>query len=516
MRHQEKFSKFADTGAVRQNLKRNSVRGVFFMVGAGGVDFIIRLASTLLLARLLSPTDFGLVGMVISVTGIAELFSELGLSVATIQCRELTHQQVTNLFWINVGAGCVICLVMCGLAPAIAGFYRNSALVPMTLLISTTFFWGGLTVQHQALLSRQMKQAHLATVRLSASFLSLIVAILLALNHFGVWALAWREVTRAFFVAAGMWLFCRWIPGWPRRNADIKDLLRYGSHLSLNQLAMACVGQLDRLLIGRYFGPSQLGMYRQAQQLILAPLENLNAPVYSVATPALSMLQADSERFRRYYQRIALVLGLATMPLGLFVTICAADITHVLLGPKWIGATVFLQIFGVVAFLRPCLDSSGVVMVTFGLSRRLLVLSVTYSALSAAFMFVGILWGAVGVALSNIVTILVLMFPRLYYAFWRTPVSVGAFFGAISTPAIASVVMAGGLLVFRDFISRYGMAVSLFSSMGFGAVVYSAVVLLLPRGRKEVVALTSAVFASFVRRQYAVATVDGTEKFDVV
>jgi O-antigen/teichoic acid export membrane protein len=504
MTQAEKFSKFADTGAVRQNLKRKSVRGVLFMVSAGGIDFVIRLGSTFLLARLLSPSDFGLVAMVTSVTAIAEQISEFGLSTATIQCRELSHPQVTNLFWINFGAGCLLSLLICGLAPGIASFYRNPGLVPMTLAISTTFIWGGLTVQHQALLSRQMKQAHMAIVRLSASFLSLVVAIVLAIDHFGVWALAWREVARAFFVAAGMWLFCRWIPGLPRRNADIRDLLRYGSHLTLNQLAVACLSQLDRFIMGRFFGASPLGMYRQAQQLIMAPIEHINSPIYSVASPSLSILQVDAARYRRYYQRIVLVIGLATMPIGLFVAIFAEEITHFLLGPQWIAAAVFLRIFGLVAFLKPALDTVVVVMLTYGLSKRMLVLSVTYYSLAAAFMFAGIFWGAVGIAFSNVVTIVLLMFPRLYFSLRRTPITVGAFLSAISTPAIASVIMAGGLLFFRGFISRYGMAVSLFSGLGLAAVLYTAVLFSMPRSRREIIALISALITSFQRRELPV------------
>lgn len=515
MTRAEKFSKFADTGAVRRSLKRNSVRGVLFMVNAGGIDFITRLASTCLLARLLSPTDFGLVAMVLSVTGIAEQFSELGLSTATIQCRELRHQQVTNLFWINVGAGCLFSLLICGLAPGISRFYGNPGLLPMTFAIATTFIWGGLTVQHQALLSRQMKQAHMATVRLSASLLSQIVAIAFAVNHLGAWALAWREVARAFFVAVGMWLFCRWIPGLPRRNADIGGLLQYGSHLTLSMLAVACVSQLDRLIIGRFFGASPLGMYRQAQQLMLAPIEQLQSPVNSVASPSLSILQADSDRYRRFYQRIALTMALATMPLGLFVAVYAEEITRVLLGPKWIAATVFLRIFGVVTFLKPSLETTGLVMMTYGLSRRLLALTVGYNAIFAVFMFVGICWGAEGVALSSVATAVLLMFPRLYFALRGTPVTIGAFFSVVSTPAIASAVMAGVLLLFRDLVSRYGMAVSLFSGLGLGAAIYTAVIFLLPHGRREAVGLISAVLGSFKPHRPGIEAIDESEKLAV-
>ena len=513
MTEAEKFLKFADTGAVRENLKRKSVRGVLFMVSGGGADFGIRLISTFLLARLLDPVDFGLMAMIMSVTGIAEQFSELGLSTATIQCRELNHRQVSNLFWINVGAGCLFCLVICAMAPGIARFYHTPDLIPMTLAISTTFIWGGLTVQHQALLSRQLKQGHMAIVRLIASLLSLVVAIVLAIEHFGVWALAWREVTRAFFVVVGMWLACRWVPGPPRRNVKIAGLLHYGSHLTLSQLSIACMSQLDRFLIGRFFGASPLGLYRQAQQLILAPIEQLRVPLYSVASPSLSMLQADPNRYRRYYERIVLVIGLATMPLGLFIAIYAPEITHDVLGPKWVAATVFLQIFGVVAFLKPVLDTSTVVMLTYGLSRRLLTVSAAYNVLFAAFIFAGIAWGPEGIAVANVVGNLILMYPLLHFSLRQTPVSIGAFFGAVSTPAIASTVMAAVLLGLHGFtyqfgMTKFGMTISLFSGLAVAAIVYPAMVLLLPRGRKEVLPLIGVVLGSFGRRKPTVVAID--------
>jgi PST family polysaccharide transporter len=280
-------------------------------------------------------------------------------------------------------------------------------------------------------------------------------------------------------------------------------------------VAVACVSQLDRLIIGRFFGASLLGMYRQAQQLMLAPIEQLRAPLSSVATPSLSILQTDSGRYRRYYQRIALAMALATMPLGLFVAIYAEEITHVLLGPKWIAATVFLRIFGLVMFLKPSLETTGLVMMTYGLSKRLLVLTVAYHAMFAVFMFVGIRWGAEGVALSNVVTAVLLMFPTLYFALRGTPVTVGAFFSAMSTPAIASTAMAGALLLFRNSVSRYGMTVSLFSGLALGAAIYATVVFSLPRGRREVVALISAALGSLKPHQPGIVAIDETEKLGI-
>jgi polysaccharide transporter, PST family len=259
---------------------------------------------------------------------------------------------------------------------------------------------------------------------------------------------------------------------------------------------------LDRLLMGKSFGASALGMYRQAQQLVMTPVDHINIPIYSVASPSLSILQGDSDRYRRYYQRIVLVIGLVTMPVGLYIAIFAEEITHVLLGPQWIAATVFLKIFGLVAFLRPVLDTSTVVMLTYGLSKRMLTLSMVYYAFAAACMFAGVFWGSVGVALSSVVTVVVSIFPRLYFSFRRTPVTVGAFFSAVKTPAIASLVMAGGLLFFRGFISHYGNAVSLFTSLGLAAILYAGMLFLLPGGRREIIALLLALITSLQGRQH--------------
>ena len=196
------------------------------------------------------------------------------------------------------------------------------------------------------------------------------------------------------------------------------------------------------------------------------------------------------------------------MPIGLFIAIFAEEITHFLLGPQWFGATVFLRIFGIVAFLRPTLDTSAVVMLTYGLSKRMLVLSVIYYAFAAALMFVGLYWGAVGIALSNIVTVIVWMFPKLYFSFRRTPVTMGAFFSAAITPVIASVVMAGGLLFFRAFISNHETAFSLFFSFGLAAILYLPMLFLLPRGRGEIIALISALISSFQRRKHPVVALE--------
>ena len=472
MNHSDTFARFAQTDVVQRDLRSKSVTGAVYTAVAGAGDFFLRLVSMIILARLLIPEQFGLIGMVAAVTGIAGLLGDFGLSSATVQRRDISHEQVTNLFWINVGLGALLSLVMFSLAPIVAAYYQDSRLVPITMAVSTTFLWGGLTVQHQALLNRQMKQAQISIIRLGASFLSIIVAVLLAIRDYGYWALVWQEVARSFLIAVGIWVCCPWIPRLPYRNAKVGSLLRFGRNLSLTSILNALVSNLDRLLIGRFFGAEPVGLYRQAQQLILAPIEQLNAPIQRVSQPALSILQDDPVRYRRYYRNIVLVVALTTMPLAVFAAIYAKEITLVVLGEKWVGAAPLLSIFAVATFIRPVLGMAGVVLITCGQSDRLLIFALIRNAILVLFTLMGLRWGAEGVAAGQLATTIVLILPSLYYSFARSPVTVGSFFAAIRTPLIASTVMVAGLLVFRSFMPTMEVLEALCCGFVIGAVSY--------------------------------------------
>lgn len=494
MRQAERFERIClRTAEARAHLKGKSVRGALCTASGGAVDFALRLVSTIVMARLLSPEDFGLVAMVLAVTAIAEQFRDLGLTFATVQAQELSHEQVINLFWVNAAIGAGFALVACGAAPAIAAFYHDPRLVPIAIALSVNFLFGGLTVQHQALLTRQMKQAHMALVRLSAAIASFLVALTLALHHFGYWALVWREIVRIGAVAAGMWFCCAWLPGLPSRRGRIGSLLRFGTDMTLVQGVVAIVQSLDRLILGRFFGAGVVGLYRQAQQLLLVPVQQLKTPIYSVSSPGLSMLQSETERYRRYYRRILFVFAFTTLPLGLLCAIYAHEITIVLLSAKWAGSAVFISIFGLAAALRPTLDTAELVLITCGLSRRLLVISALENSFLAVLLFAGIRFGPVGVACAYLANMFILSVPKLYYCFKETPVTLGLFWNTVSVPVTASAWTVGVLLWFHHWAAGLSNAVSLFSGCALAALVYASVFLLLPQGRRQLFVLIGDV-----------------------
>jgi len=219
-----KYTEFFETEHLKLDLKGRSVRGGAATLAGQGGRFLIQMVSTVVLARLLTPADFGLIAMVTAVTGFAEFFKDLGLSMATVQKAEVTHEQVSVLFWVNVAMSVLIALITAALGPVIAWFYGDPRLATVTVALSLAFVFGGLTVQHQALLRRQMRFTALAIIPVIAMAAAVMAAIIAGSLGAGYWALVIMELTRAATSAAAVWLVCRWWPGLPTRGAGVPQL----------------------------------------------------------------------------------------------------------------------------------------------------------------------------------------------------------------------------------------------------------------------------------------------------
>jgi O-antigen/teichoic acid export membrane protein len=489
MTQSERFNHFAGTESVRQNLRTKSLHGAFSTAAGAGLDFALRLVSTAVLARLVAPEQWGLIGMVTALTAIAEQFRDLGLSAATIQGKNISHEQVTTLFWVNVFAGVLITVVICAASPAISAFYGDPRLTLLTIAIASNFFWGGLSVQHQALLVRQMKLPQKAILNLSANVLSVALAIVLAMNHYGYWALAWREIARSILNCVGVWALCPWVPGLPGRGANAGSLLRFGRDITLTNLLDAVTANLDQLLIGKFCGPTSLGLYRQGCQLILTPVDYLCTPIRSVALPALSALQPEPDRYRRYYERIVFFLSVVTLPLGLFGAIYAREITLLVLGPRWIDAAVFLRIFALAAVIRPALGTSQLVPITSGRSKTYFFIVLMHSVTLILLMFVTVRWGAEGIAMAQLGKSMILALPTLYYSFRHTSASVSGFFLAMAHPLKASLVMVIALILLRTVLPIEAVFTSIVLGGAIAGGSYFCAWMVLPGGKAELIRL---------------------------
>jgi PST family polysaccharide transporter len=494
---EERFAKLLELPAAEESFRDTSVRGGAYAFFGEAVDFVLRLGSVIVLARLLVPEHFGLISMVTAVTTIGERFKDLGLMSATIQSPALDHRQSSTLFWVNLVVGGAILGAFVCLAYPLAWFYGDPRLTAITLALASTFLWSGAANQHFALLRRALRYREIALIQLGASALSIALAVLLALEGFGYWALVAREITRSAALAAGAWICFPWLPGLPARGTGVRRMLRFGIDITAVNVLHLLSQSFDQMLIGKVFGPHPLGLYRQGFQLALTPMNQVSYPIRVVAESALSRLQDDSVRYRSYYCGILKTVSLATIPVGLFLAVYSEEIIAVALGSKWQEASAVFRILAIAACLRPAAETAGAVMVSRGLSRRFLWLGVLSAATLVGFFIAGLRFGPEGVASAHIWALWLLLVPKLYWSFKQTPVQVRDFFSSITSSAVAGLVMTTALVLLKA--GRFFSAASsiLVAGAVVAPVVFIATFLVVPGGKADLFGLVKTVTGTF-------------------
>jgi len=417
---QEHSVDLLNTNHLHADLKGRSVRGGLVTIASQGAQFLMQSVATIVLARLLTPTDFGIVAMVTAITGLASAFTDFGLSEATIQRKDITHEQVSTLFWINVAVGLGLTLVTAALGPVLAGFYREPRLINITLLLSLTFFMGGLRVQPTALLKRQMRFSSLAFRDVASYALAVPIAITMAWRGVGYWALVALPLMLNFTQMVVSWMMVRWKPGLPRRDAKVGSMVAFGGKVSASYLILNMNRSLDGVLIGWYWGAAPLGLYSRAYNLLMLPVRQLSVPASSVTIPAFSRLQDEPERFARYYLRAIGLIIWITAPLFGFLFVAAKPVIVLVLGAKWGNAVPVFQILVISALGQLLLESTVWLFVSRGQSKRLLRLLFVISPIIVGSFVVGLPFGIRGVALAGSLVLLIILPGILKFAFRGT------------------------------------------------------------------------------------------------
>ncbi len=417
---------YFDTEHLDDNIGQRTMRGGALTAVAQAVKSVVEVASTVILVRLLLPEEFGLVGMVASVTGFLAMFKDLGLSMATIQRPQISHAQVSMLFWVNLGFSALIMLMTMALAPALVWFFDEPRLLWVTIGLSGAFLFGGLTVQHEALLRRQMRFGAIALIQCTAMIISVLAAVWLAWAGWSYWALVARSVVSAAVTAAGVWLMCSWRPGLWTRGEEIKSLLGFGGNLTGFNFVNYFARNLDDILIGRFYGSASLGLYQKAYEIFMIPLSLINTPVSAVAIPALSRLTASEQRYRAAYLRILEKVLMIAMPLGALLVGTSDWIVLVVLGDQWTEASAIIAMLGIAIFVQVVGNSTGWLFITQDRTREMMIWGLISTALAAASFLVGLPWGALGVAAAYSLMDFFIRTPLLlWYVGRRGPVSAG-------------------------------------------------------------------------------------------
>lgn len=384
-----------------RQLGGTAARGALVTMGGQVVKTLLQFGGIIILARLLSPTDYGLLAMVVAIIGVGEVLRDFGLSSAAIQAASVSAQQRTNLFWINSAIGLALAAVVYAAAPWISRFYDQPLLQAIAQALSITFLLNGLATQYRAQLVREMRFGALALVDVASQAAGLSIGVAMALGGHGYWSLVGQQVGQIVATLVLLVVASRWFPGVPRRGAAMGPFLRFGWNLMNTQLIAYLARNVDTLVIGNRFGAEVLGLYNRAYQLLMMPLNQINAPATTVALPILSRLKDERERYDAF-----LIRGQETMLhviVGMFAFGCAQaePLILLVLGPQWAPAVPIFQILAFGGVFQAAGYASYWVFLSKGLSG-----SHFRFALVSRFVFIcailfGTQWGVLGVATAH-------------------------------------------------------------------------------------------------------------------
>lgn len=420
------------------DLEGRSVRGGVVTLAAQGAKFVLQMSSTMVLARLLAPGDFGLVAMVTAVTGFVAMFKDCGLSAATVQRAKITCAQISTLFWINCALGLVLMLVVLALSPVIAWFYHEPRLLWITVALSITFAVTGVAVQHQALLRRQMRFKALAMIEVVSMAFGVLIGIAMAWVGFGYWSLVGFTFGSTLLNSALVWLNCDWRPGPFRQKVGARSLLAFGGHVTGFEVLNYFTRNFDNVLIGRVLGSVAIGIYSKAYGLLMLPINQINSPLSTVMLPVLSRVQGKPRDYARLYLRALKALSLVTVPLVVFSFVLAKDVVLVLLGPQWVSAVVVFQLLAPAALVGTINIAPGWLCISLGQPQKQIHYGLVSAPLCVLAFVIGVRWGIEGVAAGFSLTFFFVFWLFVWYASKDSPLKFSQILGTFSSALLPS------------------------------------------------------------------------------
>jgi PST family polysaccharide transporter len=452
-----------------RELKENAVRGGFAKVCAQAVNFLVRLGSLMMFARLLQPEDFGLVGMVTVFTGVISLFKDFGLSTVTVQRVTITEEETSTLFWLNLLVGAILGFLTLAIAPILVAFYHEPRLFWVTIALATGFVFNAAGVQHTALLQRQMRFTTLAVIEIVSVLASAAIGIGMAIGGLEYWALVGWSIALPAASCIGAWLVMAWIPAGPRRGVAVRSMIRFGGTVTLNSLIAYIAFNLDKVLLGRFWGADALGIYGRAYQLIIMPTENLNSAIGGVAFSTLSRLQDDHSRLKSYFLKgYPLVLAM-TLPITIMCALFPDDIILVLLGPKWENAAVILRFLTPAVLVFALITPVGWLLLSIGMVGRSLKVALVVAPLVTAGYVIGLPYGPKGVAFGYSAMMILWGGPLIVWCLKGTMISLRDLLQSASRPLLSGI-MAGGVAYAVQFFLGHLLSPFLRLVLGAGVL----------------------------------------------
>ena len=458
---------------VRDASIRGAGVGMVALISKGILD----LGSIVVLARLLTPADFGLVAMAGILLNLLRIVGDWGLIMASTQRRDMTEDQLSTLFWINVVGGGVLALLAIACAPLLVVIFDEPRLNGATLGLSLTLVAIGVGAQHEAIMRRRMRYGYLHTLGIVSQAIGLVAGVASALLGMGFWSLIMLQVVARVVRTTLLWIGTRWRPGKPRRGIDVVRFLRYGSQLVPGQLLAHVSRSFGEIIVGAAAGVTELGIYRRAHGIVML-IEEVKQPLKAMMPASLSRLQDDAQDFLRFYLHALTMWSIVACGVIGFVTAEAPAIVNLLLGDQWLSAISLIRWIAPAGLASALGAATEWMLMPLGEMKRLLALRVLRVCSIGVGVLVGWRWGVVGIAAGYGIAACVSLVIELVYTTSGRGCPIWGLVGAFARPICAAT--SAGCVAY--FVRTDGAVAAFLLELPLYIVVFVAVHSALPGG----------------------------------
>jgi O-antigen/teichoic acid export membrane protein len=433
-----------------------------------------RIVAAVLLARLLTPGQYGLAAETLVFSSLVLTFSDLSMGSALVQRRQINEEDRSTVFWTSAGIG--VLLMLCGMAVSgvLASFYGQPRVQPLFMVVSLSFLFVALQTTQSSLLQREMRFRAI-NIRVSSGIIfGGIAGVTAAALGAGAWSLIAQELSASFISMVLLWTFSSWRPHFTYSRRSLKDLGGFGLNLLSARLLSYVNRNADNLLVGRYLGAAPLGAYSVAYNLMVLPLDRLILPIQETLYPAYSKWQDDRERLRDVWLRVFRIVAFLVFPAMVGLCIVAPDFVRVVLGEKWHAAIPVLQILSFVAIVQSMAALCPRALTAIDRTRAILRFAFVEVLVTVPAFAIGLHWGIVGVAVCYSIVSIPLNAVLTGFTAHAIEVTAPRLLRTLRGVTVATAIMGGVCLAARHSLVAAGAAswLRLLIVATLGAVVY--------------------------------------------
>lgn len=455
-------------------LRNQAVSGVKWSGISMGAVTTLQFVTLAVLAHLLSPSDFGLMGMIMVVIGLAQAFADMGLSNAVIQRQGVEEDHLSSFFWINVFTGILLFICILLFRPVAILYFKQPLLSAYLLFAAFIFLITPVGQIFTTLLRKELKFKALSKIEIVSMAVYAVTAIGFALAKFGVLSLIFGQLARSLVTVIILFFIFRkiWLPRFHFSIIEIKSYLSFGAFQMGERIVNYLSANIDYIIIGRFLGPAALGFYTLAYQIVIFPLTKINPIITRVTFPAFSKIQDDNHKMRKGYSKAINYISMLSFPMLIGMIAVAPEFIRLVYGPKWESSIIILQILCLVGIFKSLGNPSGSVLLAKGRADIGFYLNVFAVIAVSVAVIVGANWGIVGVAVALFILQAPLFFIIQPIVNRLINLKFDQYFKAIQIPVFCSVVMLAGIVALRMIMSNISILPLFVISVVTGMVIY--------------------------------------------